>query len=209
MQNAVTLSLMTGAATWVTTGTLIWCAGDLTPQAHALSNAIATPVALAVTAFSFIKIRDFMRKQLTNVRYQRRLHNYEVEEVSNAIQRTMTAAHYGSVQWMPRVIDLVSGYFNFALMAPEAIPFTAEHRNANTNNLLILEIFIDYDIESRSVKTTFVFGGNAFASVMESKNFQKHAKQILARIDTELPNHKVVEVTQEEIDTMEMRSVAV
>lgn len=209
MQNAVTLSLITGAATWATTGTLIWCAGDLTPQAHAVSNAIATPVALAVTAFSFIKIRDFMRKQLTKVRYQRRLHNHEVEEVSNAIQRTMTAAHYGAYQWMPRVIDLVSGYFNFALMTPEAFPISPEHRNANTNNLLILEIFIDYDVDSNSVRTTFVFGGNAFASVMEGKQFQKHAKQILARIDTELPCHKVVEVTQEEIDQMEMRAVAI
>ncbi|MBX3150382.1 hypothetical protein KF728_09560 [Candidatus Obscuribacterales bacterium] len=208
MQNAITLSLLTGAATWVSTGTLIWCAGDLTPQAHALSNAIATPVALAVTAFSFIKIKNYLRKKLNSVRYQRRLHRYEVDEVSNAIQRTMTAAHYGAVQWYPRVIDLVSGYFSFALTAPDAFPFAPELRNANSQNLLILEVFIDYDIDSDSTRTTLVFGGNAFASVMESSRFQMHAKQILARIDSELPAHEVVEVSQEEIDYMEMRSVA-
>lgn len=207
MQNAITLSLLTGAATWVSTGTLIWCAGDLTPQAHALSNAIATPVALAATVFSFIKFRDYLKKKLNKVRYQRRLHDYEVDEVSNAIQRTMTSAHYGAVQWFPRVIDLVSGYFSFALVAPEAFPFAPELRHANTQNLLILEVFIDYDEDSNSTRTTFVFGGNAFSSVMESSRFQMHAKQILARIDTELPSHKKVEVTQNEIDEMELNSV--
>lgn len=199
---ALFLSLIVGALSWVSVGTFIWCALDLTPQAHSISNAIATPLALFAIVWSFHKINRYLDARIREVRYVKRFYDYDVDVIVKVIQRALSGAHYNSVQWAAKVVDLDNGYLNFALTTSEVWAPT----QSTLPILLLLEVHLSYDEETNTTMTWFVFGGNAFKSMMEGRRFQDHTKQIVSRIDKELPDHLKATPTELEINDMESAS---
>lgn len=126
---------------------------------------------------------------------RRRVYAMEMEEAFRLIELAFSGAYSSVSRWEFAMGDLSSGQLQYAINWHNVLP--GHHTTQSCLGQVILHFKDVTDGEQQKTEVTYLFDTNA-NTIESRRQFRDMVKQIIARLDHQIPNHEKTHLTDAE-----------